>query len=91
MQDQTLRFHGTSTVATTMINYIRDFFGCRDCAENFSRHVASISLPQNADQSLIWLWSIHNMANVELAGDPTEVDFINQQSVDYYYSGSPST
>jgi len=56
-----------------MINYIRDFFSCRDCSENFNSHVASIGyLPRNPDQSLLWLWTIHNTANVLLSGDPTE-------------------
>ena len=79
MQDLAWRYHGMSTVATAMINYIRDFFGCRDCAENFHNHVASIGyLPHNPDQSLLWLWTIHNTANVLLAGDPTEVNLITQ-------------
>ena len=29
--------------------------------------------PGTPDQSLLWLWAIHNTANLELAGDPTEV------------------
>ena len=29
--------------------------------------------PSTPDQSLLWLWAIHNTANLELAGDPTEV------------------
>ena len=93
MQDLAWRYHGTmSTVANTMINYIRDFFSCRDCSENFNSHVASIGyLPRNPDQSLLWLWTIHNTANVLLSGDPTEVTFIRLMSSLHYSSGSSSS
>merc|ERR1711953_1133803 len=92
-KDLAWRYHGTmSTVANTMINYIRDFFSCRDCSENFNSHVASIGyLPRNPDQSLLWLWTIHNTANVLLSGDPTEVTFIRLMSSLHYSSGSSSS
>ena len=93
MQDLAWRYHGTmSTVANTMINYIRDFFSCRDCSENFNSHVASIGyLPRTPDQSLLWLWTIHNTANVLLSGDPTEVTFIRLSLSLHYSSGSSSS
>ena len=73
--DKDLAFHndGVSTIANAMIGYITDFFSCRDCAEHFTSHVSQLgSLPDQADQSILWLWTIHNMANLMLAGDETE-------------------
>merc|ERR1739842_258159 len=36
-------------------------------------HVSSLGfLPTNPDQTILWLWTIHNIANRNLAGDATE-------------------
>ena len=35
--------------------------------------------PDTPDHSLLWLWAIHNVANSDLAGDPTEVTTIQHQ------------
>jgi len=60
-------------VANSMIGYVAEFFSCRDCARHFSSHVSSLGfLPTTQDQSILWLWTLHNMANRKLAGDPTE-------------------
>jgi len=64
-----------SSVAKTMVGYITFFFSCRDCAVNFQDHVTNANTMYHLgspDQSLLWLWSIHNMANMKLAGDQTE-------------------
>jgi thiol oxidase len=62
-----------STVANAMIGYIRKFFSCRECADHFSRHVSQQGyLPHTGDQSLLRLWTIHNKANLMLAGVQTE-------------------
>ena len=39
--------------------------------------------PGTPDQSLLWLWAIHNTANLELAGDPTEVTHITLYLLSY--------
>lgn len=60
---------GPSTVAKTMVNYIYYFFSCRHCADNFRTKVNKLGfLPSNPRDSVLWLWQIHNMANVLLAG-----------------------
>jgi len=72
-KDPAFSFHQISTVARTMIGYISFFFSCRDCSRNFQEHVTTAMYhPGTPDQSLLWLWSIHNTANTMLAGDPTE-------------------
>merc|ERR1712080_557990 len=71
--DPAFLYGGVSTVANAMIGYIAQFFSCRDCALHFSNHVSSLGfLPTTADQSILWLWTIHNKANSALSGDPTE-------------------
>ena len=72
-QDQAFHFGGVSTVTKSMLGYISHFFSCRDCAEHFSSHVSQMGyLPHTGDQSILWLWTIHNTANLMLAGDETE-------------------
>lgn len=72
-EDPAFVYGGVSTVAKAMIGYIAQFFSCRECAQHFSSHVSSLGfLPTTADQSIIWLWTIHNKANLALAGDSTE-------------------
>ena len=40
-------------------------------------HVSkAVYRPDSPDHSLLWLWAIHNVANSNLAGDPTEVTII---------------
>ena len=72
-KDAAFKKGGVSTVAKAMEGYISNFFSCRDCAEHFANHVSQLgSLPSTGDQSIIWLWRVHNTANLMLAGDPTE-------------------
>merc|ERR1711892_48614 len=72
-EDPAFQHGGVSTVANAMIGYISKFFSCRECADHFSRHVSKLGyLPHTGDQSILWLWTLHNMANLMLAGDQTE-------------------
>lgn len=67
---------GPSTVAKTMVNYIYYFFSCRHCADNFRTKVAKMGfLPSNPRDSILWLWQIHNMANVLLKGKSGRTGF----------------
>ena len=56
-------------VALAIVGYVNDFFSCRHCAENFLHKVAQLGdLPTSSREAMIWLWKIHNMANVKLQG-----------------------
>jgi len=64
---------GGQEVLMAMVTYVRDFFGCRDCARHFlsmaeegeaiRRDVAT------ADDAVLWLWRAHNRVNQRLSGD----------------------
>ena len=67
--DVAMKFGGPSSVARAMVNYIRFFFSCRHCADNFAVKVNSLGyLPATPQDSVMWLWQIHNMANSKLKG-----------------------
>jgi len=71
--DPSFQYGGVSTVANAMISYISTFFSCRECAQHFNEHIREVGhLPHTGDQSILWVWTIHNMANKMLAGDHTE-------------------
>jgi hypothetical protein len=60
-------------VSRAIVGYVKHFFSCRHCAENFAHKVQDMGdLPATAADAVIWLWKIHNKANVNLKGDPTE-------------------
>ena len=60
-------------VLTTMVEYVEQFFGCRDCAENFLKEaehgVAVRREVKTTQDSILWLWKTHNKANLRLKGD----------------------
>ncbi|MBZ3887486.1 Sulfhydryl oxidase 1 [Sciurus carolinensis] len=54
-------------------NYVRFFFGCRDCADHFEQMaVGSMHKVQSRNEAVLWLWSGHNRVNARLAGAPSE-------------------
>lgn len=63
----------TVDVLTAIQNYMKYFFGCQTCVENFLRMASKITptdlQPHNA---IMWLWRAHNKANARLHGDATE-------------------
>ncbi|XP_053552102.1 sulfhydryl oxidase 2 [Bombina bombina] len=60
-------------VLQTMRGYIREFFGCRECAKHFEAMVKdSIETVKTLDEAVLWLWSKHNIVNNRLAGAPSE-------------------
>jgi len=72
-KDPAFPYGGVSSVANSMIGYVSQYFSCRECAHHFASHVSSLGfLPTSPDQSILWLWTIHNIANRNLAGDATE-------------------
>ncbi|KAK2182493.1 hypothetical protein NP493_351g04029 [Ridgeia piscesae] len=56
-----------------MNDYIQQFFGCRECAENFEKGARRISSEvAEPTDAILWLWRAHNRANRWLHGDTTE-------------------
>ncbi|KAM3910973.1 sulfhydryl oxidase 2 [Leptodactylus fuscus] len=60
-------------VLKTLRRYIRDFFGCRECAQHFEAMAKeSVDSVKTADEAVLWLWRKHNVVNKRLAGAPSE-------------------
>ncbi|KRY13887.1 Sulfhydryl oxidase 1 [Trichinella patagoniensis] len=60
-------------VPSAIYGYIKHFFGCRFCAENFGRSAVKMSQQiHNEQDEILWLWASHNRANYHLKGDKTE-------------------
>ncbi|XP_063699023.1 sulfhydryl oxidase 1 [Culicoides brevitarsis] len=61
-------------ILQAMHGYIKNFFGCTECAKHFQEmatrnHIWSVA---SKDDAVLWLWSAHNEVNKRLAGDETE-------------------
>lgn len=53
--------------------YMKNFFGCDVCSENFGKMATEIKEKvQSPKDTVLWLWSAHNKANVRLSGDYSE-------------------
>lgn len=53
--------------------YIQNFFGCRECSQNFMRGAIHIEERVHSnDDAVTFLWRSHNKANWNLHGDTTE-------------------
>lgn len=53
--------------------YVKYFFGCRECSENFLKRSIHIEeLVHSPGSGVLFLWKSHNRANYFLAGDLTE-------------------
>ncbi|XP_066436603.1 sulfhydryl oxidase 2 isoform X2 [Eleutherodactylus coqui] len=60
-------------VLKTIRRYIREFFGCRECAQHFeSMAKESMDSVKTAEEAALWLWKRHNVVNKRLAGAPSE-------------------
>lgn len=56
-------------VLQTMRQYIRTFFGCRECGKHFEEMAQeSMSQVKSVDEAVLWLWRKHNQVNARLAG-----------------------
>ncbi|KAM4642243.1 sulfhydryl oxidase 1 [Discoglossus pictus] len=56
-------------VLSAMREYVRHFFGCRDCAEHFESMAAeSMRKVSSLDEAIMWLWDRHNSVNKRLSG-----------------------
>lgn len=61
-------------ILQAMHGYIKNFFGCTECAKHFQEmaarnHIWSVA---SKDDAVLWLWSAHNEVNKRLSGDETE-------------------
>ncbi|KAJ6629273.1 hypothetical protein lerEdw1_014688, partial [Lerista edwardsae] len=60
-------------VLQVMRSYVRDFFGCRACAQHFEEMAReSLDRVKTPDEAVLWLWEKHNVVNARLAGDLSE-------------------
>ncbi|OCT67024.1 hypothetical protein XELAEV_18038306mg [Xenopus laevis] len=60
-------------VLQTMRHYIREFFGCRECAKHFEAMTKeTVDSVKTLDQAVLWLWRKHNVVNNRLSGAPSE-------------------
>ncbi|XP_054021332.1 sulfhydryl oxidase 1 [Dryobates pubescens] len=60
-------------VLSTIRCYVRNFFGCQECAEHFEAMAAkSMDQVASREEAVLWLWSHHNEVNARLAGGDTE-------------------
>ncbi|XP_078074184.1 sulfhydryl oxidase 1 isoform X2 [Mustelus asterias] len=60
-------------VLNTLRQYVKHFFGCRECATCFEK-MAEKSMDQinSLNEAILWLWSQHNEVNNRLAGAQSE-------------------
>nr|XP_013798700.1 PREDICTED: sulfhydryl oxidase 1 [Apteryx mantelli mantelli] len=62
-------------VLSAMRCYVKNFFGCQECAQHFEAMAAeSMDKVQGREQAVLWLWSHHNEVNARLAGKRHAVD-----------------
>ncbi|XP_043288685.1 sulfhydryl oxidase 2 [Venturia canescens] len=61
-------------VLGAMHGYIKNFFGCADCAQHFVAMAGKNKIfdVATANEGILWLWRAHNEVNQRLAGDATE-------------------
>lgn len=61
-------------VLQAMHGYVKNFFGCTECAKHFQAMATRNRLfdVKENDKAILWLWISHNEVNLRLAGDITE-------------------
>ena len=83
--DDSNEFTGLSS---TIFDYVQHFFQCRHCAKNFVLKVQSINqgaLPVKPKEIMMWLWRIHNKANVKLSGTSHCYSDSKLKNFDYFF------
>jgi len=72
-EDTQLQYKIQSPVAVGILEYVKTFFSCKDCANHFVSAVNKLGyFPVTDNDAVTWLWTLHNMANSRLSGDITE-------------------
>lgn len=70
-----------------MRNYVRSFFGCRECAKHFETMATEIATEVFTLQSAVtWLWSRHNLVNNRLAGTVVVTSLMVSKFIIYFMS-----
>lgn len=60
-------------VLAAMTGYVKNFFGCTNCADHFVEMSKTIQgNVTTLRESVLWLWKAHNSVNNRLAGDLSE-------------------
>ncbi|XP_063795869.1 sulfhydryl oxidase 1 [Pseudophryne corroboree] len=60
-------------VLQAMYDYVRYFFGCRECAQHFKTMAdESMNSVRDRKSAVSWLWIRHNMVNKRLAGQGSD-------------------
>lgn len=60
-------------ILRTMRAYVKNFFGCEDCAKHFEGMARkSLGNVSTHDEAIEWLWERHNEVNARLAGEKSE-------------------
>ena len=60
-------------VLPMMRQFILNFFGCTECANNFAKESDGLEDSLTSlNSSVLWLWRTHNRVNQRLAGDSSE-------------------
>ncbi|CAM2697009.1 unnamed protein product [Rotaria socialis] len=64
----------TIEILSAIKKFLKYFFGCRHCSENFMKETKDINQldSNNKYAAVIYLWEIHNRVNKRLHGDITE-------------------
>ncbi|XP_017145854.1 sulfhydryl oxidase 1 [Drosophila miranda] len=86
-------------VLQAMHGYIKNFFGCSECADHFQAMASrrKIWSVPNKEEAVLWLWAAHNEVNQRLAGDDTEdpqfpkIQFPSEKSCSQCYRTPGST
>lgn len=61
------------TVLPNIKGYIKYFFTCEECVQNFQKMDQNIDRDANTSaNAVLWLWAAHNKVNRRLSGDITE-------------------
>ncbi|KAM4720725.1 sulfhydryl oxidase 1 [Rhinophrynus dorsalis] len=64
---------GPREVLMTMRGYVKNFFGCRECAQHFEGMAQeSMNTVSSLDEAIMWLWDRHNRVNKRLSGAASE-------------------
>ncbi|CAC5422405.1 QSOX [Mytilus coruscus] len=58
-------------VINAITDYMKYFFGCKECVKNFLKMADKRQISTASDQ-VLWLWNAHNKANKRLHGDQSE-------------------
>ncbi|CAF0981773.1 unnamed protein product, partial [Didymodactylos carnosus] len=62
-----------SEIPLAIKNYVKHFFGCRECSDHFMKETVDVeNIQLNKYETIFYLWNIHNRVNQRLRGDLTE-------------------